>query len=171
VVEASTTGAAAGIAGTAASLADGGVKLVAYFIVSVKRDRERVMPNSADTIIVTSTMTDDAFVAYAIGRYLQKPPSAPPTAVREVLEQMVRVLRPLSGTPEHLARLAACDRLIEDERVREAQAALASRQDQLAPGEERFLRVHFTVIRRWPREPLKHGERQQAVLEQIRDEL
>jgi len=37
--------------------------------------------------------------------------------------------------------------------------------------ERLYLRVHFVVSRRWPREPLKFEERQIAVLDQISDVL
>ena len=166
------TGTAAGAApGTAGALADNNVKLVGYFLVSVKRGRERVIPDSGDTIIVTSNMSDDAFVSFAVGRYLQKSAEPKHDPTREALECVVRVLRSVSMAPDDRSRLTACERMLEHERWREQRAAGAKRKDQLAPGEERFLRVHFAVIRRWPREPIKHEERQQAVLEQIRDQL
>jgi hypothetical protein len=47
------------------------VKLVAYTIVSVKRDQERVMPESGDSIIITQRMSEQAFISFVIARYLQ----------------------------------------------------------------------------------------------------
>jgi hypothetical protein len=53
------------------SLRDGSVKLVAYTIVSVKRDEERVMPGGEGTIVVTENMTGAAFVSWIVARYVQ----------------------------------------------------------------------------------------------------
>lgn len=53
------------------SLEDEMVKLVGYTIVSLKRDAERVMPGGEGTIIVTDSMTEDAFVAWVVARYCQ----------------------------------------------------------------------------------------------------
>lgn len=53
------------------SLDDELVKLVAYTIVSVKRGDERVMPGGMGTLIVTDSMSREAFVAWIIARYLQ----------------------------------------------------------------------------------------------------
>jgi hypothetical protein len=53
------------------SLDDEMVKLVAYTIVSVKRDLERVMPKSGDSIIITQRMSEQAFISFVIARYLQ----------------------------------------------------------------------------------------------------
>ena len=53
------------------SLEDETVKLVAYTIVSVKRGSERVMPAGRDQIIVTASLTREAFTAWMIGKYLQ----------------------------------------------------------------------------------------------------
>jgi hypothetical protein len=52
-------------------LDDDTVKLVAYTIVSLKRDAERVMPKSGDTLVITQRMTEQAFVSFVIARYLQ----------------------------------------------------------------------------------------------------
>jgi hypothetical protein len=53
------------------SLEDDLVKLVAYTIVSVKRDEERVMPGGEGTIVFTESMTGAAFVSWIIARYMQ----------------------------------------------------------------------------------------------------
>lgn len=53
------------------SLDDDMVKLVAYTIVSLKRNKERVMPRGAGTIVVTERMTGEAFSSWIIARYLQ----------------------------------------------------------------------------------------------------
>jgi hypothetical protein len=46
------------------------VKLVAYTIVSIQRDRERVMKRGAGTVVVTESMTPEAFSAWRISEYL-----------------------------------------------------------------------------------------------------
>jgi hypothetical protein len=53
------------------SLNDDTVKLVAYAIVSIKRDRERVMPEGEGTIIVTDPMSGRAFTSWIIASYAQ----------------------------------------------------------------------------------------------------
>lgn len=53
-------------------LNDEAVKLIAYTIVSVKRDAERVMPEGEGTIIVTDRMNEPAFISWIIARYVQK---------------------------------------------------------------------------------------------------
>src|SRR5512146_2151244 len=53
------------------SLDDDMVKLVAYTIVSIKRDAERVMPKSGDTLVITQRMSEQAFVSFVIARYLE----------------------------------------------------------------------------------------------------
>lgn len=46
------------------------VKLVAYTIVSIQRDRERVMKKGAGTVVVTERMTPESFAAWRIAEYL-----------------------------------------------------------------------------------------------------
>lgn len=46
------------------------VKLVAYTIVSIKRDAERVMPKGGGTVVVTERMTAESFAAWRIAEYL-----------------------------------------------------------------------------------------------------
>lgn len=54
------------------SLNDDTVKLVAYTIVSVRRDAERVMPEGQDQLVITDNLSGDAFVAWLIASYIQK---------------------------------------------------------------------------------------------------
>jgi hypothetical protein len=103
-------------------LGDDSVKLVAYTIVSVKRDEERALPKGSDTIVVTSSLSRETFTSWVIARYLQS------TAYKE---------------------LAAEEQVEEDDR--------------------RYLRVHYVVPRRWPREPAKFQERQIDALRGLRD--
>jgi hypothetical protein len=166
-----TGGREDGGADASGPLADDDVKLVGYFLVSVKRGRERVIPESGDTIIVTDNMTDEGFTNYAVGRFLQKQAQPKRDTTLEVLDSMMRVLRNIAVDPADRALLASSGQLIAQARASEQRAIAASREDKLTAGEERFLRVHFAVIRRWPREPLKFEEQQQEVLEQVRDAL
>jgi len=53
------------------SLKDEAVKLVAYTIISVKRDAERIMPEGEGTIVVTDPMNGRAFTSWMIARYAQ----------------------------------------------------------------------------------------------------
>jgi hypothetical protein len=53
------------------SLDDEMVKLVSYTIVSVKRGDERVMPGGMDTLIVTDSLSREAFISWVVARYLQ----------------------------------------------------------------------------------------------------
>ncbi len=51
-------------------LDDEEVKLVAYTIVLIARDRERVMPRGGGTAMVTERMTPQAFATWRIAEYL-----------------------------------------------------------------------------------------------------
>ena len=53
------------------SLSDDKVKLVAYTIVSLKRDKERIMPKGSGQILVTENMNGKTFASWMIARYLQ----------------------------------------------------------------------------------------------------
>jgi hypothetical protein len=53
------------------SLEDDTVKLVAYTIVSVRRDHERVMEGGEGTIVVTDSMSGEAFASWMIAKFLQ----------------------------------------------------------------------------------------------------
>jgi hypothetical protein len=117
-----TAGAAVQAGGHAGgALADDFVKLVAYFVVSLKPNHERLMPKGADTIVVTGNWTDEEFTTYVIAKYFQS------TGYTEL-------------RPEEQARVRA---------------------------ERKYMRVHFGVVRRWPKEPRKYDERQIEVLDAI----
>ena len=53
------------------SLNDDMVKLIAYTIVSLKRNEERIMPGGTDQILVTDNMSGETFASWMIARYLQ----------------------------------------------------------------------------------------------------
>jgi hypothetical protein len=120
-VNGGTAAAAGGASGARGQLADSEVKLIAYFIVSVRPGHERLLPKGADTIVITDNMSDETFTGYVVARYYQS---------------------------------SAFTELGSDEQAQ----AIADRK---------YLRVHFNVVRRWPREPRKYDERQIAVLDDI----
>ena len=98
-------------------LDDDAVKLVSFFIVSLRRDHERIVMQGIE--IVPDSRSYDGFVAEKIARYMQS-------------------LKPPIGD-------------IEKDR--------------------QYLRVFFTVVRRWPRAPMKFEEREVAVLEEIAQQI
>jgi hypothetical protein len=105
-------------------LNDDTVKLVAYTIVSVKRDKERVLPKGTDQIVIASNLSSEGFTSMIIAQYFQ------------------------SQNYKDLA---------EDEKVKE--------------DDRKYLRVHYVVSRRWPREPIRFEERHIDVLAGIRDAI
>jgi hypothetical protein len=103
-------------------LGDDLVKLVAFTIVSVRRGAERAMPGmlAAGSVVITDSLTGQAFSSWVIQRYLSS--------------------------------------LTEEERA------------AIEP-DRKYLRVHYVISRRWPREPLAHERDQVAILEGIGDSL
>jgi len=61
-----------GAASTLTNLEDDMVKLVAYTIVCLRRDKERIMDGGQDSVIVTDNMTGEAFTSMIIAKYLQE---------------------------------------------------------------------------------------------------
>lgn len=53
-------------------LDDDNVKLVAYTIVSLRRDHEIIMPNGKDQVLVLDNITPDQFVAQLISDYVAR---------------------------------------------------------------------------------------------------
>jgi len=54
------------------NLRDDMVKLVAYTIVSLKRDDEKIMEAGQASVIVTDNMTGDDFSSWILAKYLQQ---------------------------------------------------------------------------------------------------
>jgi hypothetical protein len=54
-------------------LEDDNVKLIAYTIVSLKPDNERIMDGGQKSVVITEKMTGETFVAQILARYLQEP--------------------------------------------------------------------------------------------------
>jgi hypothetical protein len=103
------------------NLDDETVKLVAYTIVSVKRDEEKVMPQSGDSIVITERMSEQTFIAFVIARYMQS--------------DYYRNLPP---------------------------------GEKLAPQDQKYLRVDYTVAHRWPLQPREFEQRQIETLQEIK---
>jgi len=59
------------------SLEDDTVKLVAYTIVSLQRGQERIMDGGQGSVIVTDSMTGNAFIQWIIGKYMQEEVDVP----------------------------------------------------------------------------------------------
>ena len=148
------------------NLNDDMVKLVAYAIISVRRGHERIMPGGEGTLLVVGRMTPEAFTAQTIARYVQKEiHSDKEDAVREVVEALDRYLR---GADAGGARgLAEALKLSLQESLGGAHAGAARKLRHISEEDRRYLRVHYVVSNRWPREPKKFEERQVAVLEEI----
>ena len=78
----------------AKNLNDDMVKLVAYSIVSIRREDERVLDGGEGTVIVVEPMTDETFTAYIIGHYLQQEiTDDKEDAIREFSDALDRYLR------------------------------------------------------------------------------
>jgi hypothetical protein len=71
------------------SLADDTVKLVAYTIVSLKRDKERILEGGKDSVIVTDNLTNEAFTSSVLAKYLQQTVPDPENSARKVLRSQV----------------------------------------------------------------------------------
>src|SRR5437899_479520 len=54
------------------NLEDDTVKLIAYTIVSLKRDKERIMEGGQASVILTDSMTGEAFTGSILAKYLQQ---------------------------------------------------------------------------------------------------
>ena len=149
------------------NLDDDMVKLVAYAIISVRRGHERIMPGGEGTLLVVGRMTPEAFAAQTVARYVQKAiHNDKEDAVREVVNALDRYLREADAGGAR--GLAESLKLHLQESLGGAQGAAAARKLRHIPEEDRkYLRVHYVVSNRWPREPKKFEERQVAVLEEI----
>jgi hypothetical protein len=75
------------------SLEDEMVKLVAYTIVSVQRDHERVMPRGEGTLIVTDSLNEERFIAFMVSRYLASPEYSALPADQKLHEEDKKCLR------------------------------------------------------------------------------
>src|SRR5690242_2147003 len=78
----------------AKNLNDDMVKLVAYSIVSIRREDERVLDGGEGTVLIIEPMTEENFTAYIIGHYLQQEvTNDKEDAIRELVTALDRYLR------------------------------------------------------------------------------
>jgi hypothetical protein len=70
-------------------LTDDNVKLVAYTIVSLKRDKERIMEGGKDSMIVIDNLTDEAFVGSILAKYLQQSVPDPANPGKTILRSQL----------------------------------------------------------------------------------
>ena len=54
-------------------LQDDNVKLIAYTIVSLKPDNERIMDGGQKSVVITENLTGETFVSQTLAGYLQEP--------------------------------------------------------------------------------------------------
>jgi len=158
----------------AKSLNDDMVKLVAYSIVSIRREDERVLDGGEGTVLIVEPMTDETFTAYIIGHYLQQEiTNDKEDAIREFSDALDRYLREVDDggvrkfaeSLRHYLREAISDNNKKEKTPAEKKLRQISEEDR------KYLRVNYVVSNRWPREPLKFEEEQVAVLKNIRDKL
>src|SRR5215467_7602351 len=64
---------------------DDTVKLIAYTIVSLKRDKERIMDGGKDSVVITDNMTGEAFASWILAKYMQQMVPDPHDSQRKVL--------------------------------------------------------------------------------------
>src|SRR5712671_1038422 len=122
------------------NLDDDLVKLVVYSIISVRRDCERFLEKATGQIVVTDSMRGEDFMNWMIAKYLQsieKDQSASKDVKTDKDQSAPKDVKPESDCKD--AKYTCEDR--------------------------KYLRIHYAVVRRWPREPMRFEERQ---VEEIR---
>ena len=156
----------------AKNLNDDMVKLVAYSIVSIRRQDERVLNGGEGTVLIVEPMTEENFTAYIIGHYLQQEvTNDKEDAISEFIDALERCLREIGdGSVRQFAE--ALRRYLRDSITDNKKKPSFKKKLRQIPEEDRkYLRVNYVVSNRWPRELLKFEEDQVAVLEDIRDKL
>ena len=123
------------------TMADDLLKLVRYQVLFVKREYEVAFPERDE--LIAENMDAEAFTAWKIAEFIQELALGTTPAPRKWRDRGFPAARHLKD------------------------GSLIS----LAEADKRYLRVHFKVLDRFPRERLKYEERQIVVLEQIRDGL
>lgn len=157
----------------AKNLNDDMVKLVAYSIVSIRREDERVLDGGEGTVLIVEPMTEETFSAYIIAHYLQQEiTDDKEDAIREFSDALDRYLREVGeGSVRKFAE--ALRRYLREaiKNNNKKKAPAEKKLRQISEEDRKYLRVNYVVSNRWPREPLKFEEEQVAVLEDIRDKL
>jgi hypothetical protein len=157
----------------AKNLNDDMVKLVAYSIVSIRREDERVLDGGEGTVLIIEPMTEENFTAYIIGHYLQQEvTNDKEDAIRELITALDRYLREIGdGSVRQFAE--ALKRYLREAITNDDKnkAPVKKKLRQIPQEDRKYLRVNYVVSNRWPREPLKFEEDQIAVLEDLCDKL
>ena len=153
------------------NLNDDMVKLVAYAIVSVRRGHERILEGGEGTLLVKGKMTAESFTSFIIGRYLQQEVSKDDKkeAIKALIKALDRYLR--KGANGDTRKFAEQLRTFLQEALTDKNETQPKQLRRIEDEDRRFLRVHFVVSNRWPREPEKFEEEQIAVLEEIRQAI
>jgi len=153
------------------NLDDDMVKLVAYAIVSVRRGHERILDGGEGTLLVIGKMTAESFTSFIIGRYLQQEVSKDDKkeAIKALIKALDRYLR--KGANGDTRKFAEQLRTFLQEALTDKSETQPKQLRRIEDEDRRFLRVHFVVSNRWPREPEKFEEEQIAVLEEIRQAI
>jgi hypothetical protein len=155
------------------NLNDDMVKLVAYSIVSIRREDERVLDGGEGTVLIVEPMTEETFTAYIIGHYLQQEvTNDKEDAIHDISDALDRYLREVGeGSVRKFAEALRryLREAISDNKKKKTTAEKKLRQ--ISEKDRKYLRVNYVVSNRWPRESLKFEEEQVTVLEDIRDKL
>lgn len=157
----------------AKDLNDDMVKLVAYSIVSIRREDERVLDGGEGTVLVVEPMTEETFTAYIIAHYLQQEiTDDKEDAIREFSDALDRYLREV-GEGDIRKFAETLKRYLREtiQNNNKKKTPAAKKRRQISEEDRKYLRVNYVVSNRWPREPLKFEEEQVVVLEDIRDKL
>lgn len=85
-------------------LEDEMVKLVSYTIVSIKRGAERIMPGGMGAVIVTDSMTREAFISWVVASYLQSKAYAALSSKERLSEEDRKYLRVDYAVPRRWSR-------------------------------------------------------------------
>jgi hypothetical protein len=146
------------------NLDDDMVKLVAYTIVTLRRDKESIMPEGEASIIVTDRMSREAFIAQIIASYVQERLSEIDQKRQKAEQRFAKRLERMQGQrrEEVVKSRDQLRRNLQGER---------NHLEQSLEVERRYLRVYYVVSKRWPREPMRFEERQIDALRQIRNAM
>jgi DNA-binding MarR family transcriptional regulator len=124
------------------NLRDDMLKLVQYKILFLKRDYEHAFPEQEE--LITDNIDEAGYTAWKIAAFIQQLREQRHTPVPENWKQY----------PPH------------DPRCREGNTLVGFPED-----DKKYLRVYYTVLKRWPREAFNFEEKQIEVLKQIRYKL
>lgn len=159
------------MAGDFQNLNDETVKLVAYTIVTLHRGDERILEGGQGSVIVTGRMTQEAFISYIIGRYLQQSVQNDREDILREIVSAVDEASQLAGDAETRKFADVLKRRLRNaigEDIADGESRLEGKKyRRISEKDRKHLRVHFVVSKRWPREPQRFEEEEVEVLEEI----